>query len=414
MSRYPHLLKEVGAELFASKRFELALQYLELYRNLNRAAAAELGGYETQEGAAADDDAEALVLQGKCNLELHNHAAAEECFLAAIDADDENIDARFELAKMYETAQEKEQAYILVNEALSLEAAQQKRQQEEEEEEGESDDGEGQDTVLPSAGPARAATTEGAPQPGKRRGHTLETAAYRVFLDSEGNVVRRRRKFRKGPDGQEILISRERKKQQRAGGKAAAGVGRRGGQRGAEGREDGDNADDADGLLLRRRSAPRRARGDGQHRPAHRALRGYARRLFASPAEQADFEAATSARLRARYRLCQQVKERADAGDADAAAAWMDAAQELIDDFRSFRAFYTWDTYVQFLGVNNLLHDRGSGEGVGGGAFSGGQQAPAQAIPGQHSSDLTALAERLQQSMSRCCSSCSSCSSYFR
>ncbi|CAK7227941.1 transcription factor TFIIIC subunit tfc4 [Sporothrix bragantina] len=401
MRLYPHLLKEVGAELFASKRFELALQYLELYRDLNRAAAAELnGGYDQFGGedgdggdgatgfSPTDDDADALVLQGKCNLELHDHAAAEESFLAAIEADEENIDARYELAKMYEKAQEKEQAYILVNEALSLEAAQQKRQQLESRGSGSQDQGDNAGNAA-SAGDGTGAT------PGKRRGPmaSLETAAYRVFFDSEGRVVRRHRKFRKGPDGEEILLSTGRKLQRAS--KAGA---RRAGEDGDdydEGDEEGEVGEDG---VVRRRPisgttrvrGPRQRRPGAQHQRRRRVLRGHARRLFASPAEQAEFEASTSARLRARYQLCRELKERAGGGDENAGNEWMEAAKELINDFRSFREFYTWDKYVQFLGVNNFLHDRNAAtvaavtEGEGG---------------GQHSSHLAALAERLHQNL---------------
>lgn len=412
MRLYPHLLKDVGAELFGSKRFELALQYLELYRDLNRAAAAELnGGYDQLTGefgdggdgnngagfSAADDDADALVLQGKCNLELHDHAAAEECFLAAIEADDENIDARYELAKMYETAQEKEQAYILVNEALSLEAAQQKRQQQQHQ-----DDEAGGQGESTTAGPADDGTAGGTAA-GKRRGPmaSLETAAYRVFLDSEGKVVRRHRKFRKGPDGQEVLVSTERKRQRAS--KAA----------GQEG-EEGDEEDDAAGPETKKavprrrpksgttrvRAPQRRPQKSQQQQKRWRAVRGHSRRFFASPAEQAEFEASTSARLRGRYQVCRELKGRADAGDEDAAAEWMEAVKELIDDFRSFREFYTWDKYVQFLGVNNFLHDQTGGAAAPTTAAAEGASAlQAKAATGQHSSHLAALAERLHHSM---------------
>ncbi|KAL1897662.1 transcription factor TFIIIC subunit tfc4 [Sporothrix stenoceras] len=405
MRLYPHLLKDVGAELFGSKRFELALQYLELYRDLNRAAAAELNGgydqltgeYGDVEGSAsagispADDDADALVLQGKCNLELHDHAAAEECFLAAIEADDENIDARYELAKMYEKAQEKEQAYILVNEALSLEAAQQKRQRQQDQDNEADDQG---DVTAEQTGEG---TADGAATT-KRRGPmaSLETAAYRVFLDSDGKVVRRHRKFRKGPDGQEILVSTERKRRTRK-------------TTGQDGDEEGDAiGPDGEKAASRRRvktgttrvRAPqRRTQKSGHPQRRWRAVRGHARRFFASPAEQAEFEESTSARLRSRYQVCRELKERADAGDEDVAAEWMEAAKELIDDFRSFREFYTWDKYVQFLGVNNFLHDHTGAPAAATAAVEGG--GPVQAISGtgQHSSHLAALAERLHQNL---------------
>ncbi|CAK7562487.1 MAG: transcription factor TFIIIC subunit tfc4 [Sporothrix epigloea] len=411
MRLYPHLLKEVGAELFESKRFELALQYLQLYRDLNAAAVAALnGGFDQFTGEPgestdgtdgiagflpADDDADALVLQGKCNFELHDHAAAEESFLAAIEADEENIDARYELAKMYEKVQEKEQAYILVNEALSLQAAQQERQQMEDRRAGEQDQGETGEGHASLAGEGTGAVPE------KRRGPmaSLETAAYRVFFDTEGRVVRRYRKFRKGPHGEEFPITAERRRY--PGDSVAA---QRPGEEGFDYNQgnEGDGGGTAGESSLGRRQPisgtarvhiPRQRRQLLPHQRRRRVLRGHARRLFASPAEQAEFEASTSARLRSRYQLCRELKERADGGDERASHEWMEAAKELINDFRSFREFYSWDKYVQFLGVNNFLHDRSA------------TMATAKGHPGevgsgrQHSSQLAALAERLHQNL---------------
>ncbi|EFX00630.1 sam domain containing protein [Grosmannia clavigera kw1407] len=364
MRATPHLLKDLGMELHAARRSDLALQYLDLYRMLNRPAmtsgAVEYNQYgDVIEGSGGgtggddgfDEDAEALVVQGKCNLELHDQAAAEECFLAAIEADVENVDARFELAKMYEKVHEKEQAFILVNEALSLEA---QRGGPEKSGSNININGNGNTNVQASAHLHTNTSKPG----GRPRGHaaSLETAAYRVFLDGDGKVVRRRRKYRRG-DGN---------KRRRRGG-------------------DGDGDDAAGG------SGGGGVDADGNPIAHRRVVRGHARRFFASPAAQAEFEAETTARLRARYQLCREVKARADGGDAAATARWMEAAQELIDDFRSFREFYTWDKYVQFLGYNNFLQDR---EGEGGGG--GGGIMPAGTDTG---SDLTALAERLKQNL---------------
>lgn len=334
------------------------------------------------------------MLQGKCNFELHDHAAAEESFLAAIEADEENIDARYELAKMYEKVQEKEQAYILVNEALSLQAAQQERQQMEDRRAGEQDQGETGEGHASLAGEGTGAVPE------KRRGPmaSLETAAYRVFFDTEGRVVRRYRKFRKGPHGEEFPITAERRRY--PGDSVAA---QRPGEEGFDYNQgnEGDGGGTAGESSLGRRQPisgtarvhiPRQRRQLLPHQRRRRVLRGHARRLFASPAEQAEFEASTSARLRSRYQLCRELKERADGGDERASHEWMEAAKELINDFRSFREFYSWDKYVQFLGVNNFLHDRSA------------TMATAKGHPGevgsgrQHSSQLAALAERLHQS----------------
>ena len=102
----PHVLKEVAHELCDGGQARLAMRYLDLYHGLNR----EIDYI----------DAEGLVLQGKCHLALGDEPSAEECFLAALEAEEDNIDARYQLALQYEKAQEKEQALIMISEALSL------------------------------------------------------------------------------------------------------------------------------------------------------------------------------------------------------------------------------------------------------------------------------------------------------
>ncbi|KIN06080.1 hypothetical protein OIDMADRAFT_24417 [Oidiodendron maius Zn] len=52
---------------------------------------------------------------------------AEECFQMAIQMDDDNVEARMELAKMYELLGEQEQAFIFVNEVMSIKRSQNAR-----------------------------------------------------------------------------------------------------------------------------------------------------------------------------------------------------------------------------------------------------------------------------------------------
>ncbi|KAI0180874.1 TPR-like protein [Hypoxylon sp. FL1284] len=109
LSDYPHLLLEGAAALYEVNNLALALRYYEPLR--------------------APDllDAESLVRIGRCYLDAGDKRQAEECFTAAIDQDESNseacIDARYELAKMYEAAREEREAYILVNEAIRLQEA---------------------------------------------------------------------------------------------------------------------------------------------------------------------------------------------------------------------------------------------------------------------------------------------------
>jgi general transcription factor 3C polypeptide 3 (transcription factor C subunit 4) len=64
-----------------------------------------------------------LVQLGRCHLATGLQSTAEECFHAAIDAEEYNIDARIELANMYEKAKEDEEALILAAEAMALKKA---------------------------------------------------------------------------------------------------------------------------------------------------------------------------------------------------------------------------------------------------------------------------------------------------
>ncbi|KAB5557985.1 hypothetical protein GE09DRAFT_1058070 [Coniochaeta sp. 2T2.1] len=113
---FPDCLKDVGAELLYYDQPLLALDYFDLYRRIAE---------QNPEDVAVDADM--LVSQGRCHLALGDKVAAEECFIGALDEDEYHIDARFELAKLYEAESEKEgreEAFLLVNEALDLEARQ--------------------------------------------------------------------------------------------------------------------------------------------------------------------------------------------------------------------------------------------------------------------------------------------------
>lgn len=128
VNEYPHLLLEGAAALYEANNLSLALRYYEPLR--------------------APDllDAESLVRVGRCYLDAGDKRQAEECFTAAIDQDESSsescIDARYELAKMYEAAREEREAYILVNEAIRLQEA---RERAREENNGEDDNDEDRD-----------------------------------------------------------------------------------------------------------------------------------------------------------------------------------------------------------------------------------------------------------------------------
>lgn len=72
-------------------------------------------------------DGRSLYRAGRCFLEIDDNRRAEECFAAAIESDESNdqasIDARYELAKMYEAVREEREALILVTEAMNMASA---------------------------------------------------------------------------------------------------------------------------------------------------------------------------------------------------------------------------------------------------------------------------------------------------
>lgn len=106
VSELPFLTYDLSTELARRKHWASASKYLELLRVLS-----------------PEPDSMVLLQLGKCYLGSGGQSAAEECFLAAIEADPEGIDARIELANMYELAREDEEALILAAEAMALRGA---------------------------------------------------------------------------------------------------------------------------------------------------------------------------------------------------------------------------------------------------------------------------------------------------
>lgn len=266
---FPWLIKEIAGNLFEADLANYALKYFEMYRSLTD-----------------EPDAEALVLQGRCHRQLQDDSAvAEECFLMALEADENNIAARFELAKMYESAHEQQEAFILINEALSLEAQQLLREED------------------------------------------LDVSRY--VLDDEGRPIRMR--------------SVPKPSQPRA--RHAPGS--------------------------RAPRKPREPREWGRYRP----------RRLGRAAQRQQYEQQVTDRLREKYRVCRELRSRVAAGDDEAVVAtYMDAAKELVDDFRSFKDFYPWEKYLNFIGYTKLFAP----------SAAGGDKLHVDR-------NLAAMAERLQQ-----------------
>jgi general transcription factor 3C polypeptide 3 (transcription factor C subunit 4) len=210
------------------------------------------------------------IEMGKSYLEVGLNVKAEDSFQMAIRLDDDNVEARMELAKMYERVGEQEQAFIYVNEVMSIKRSQNTR-------------------LRPG------------PKPGR----------VRPNIDSP----------RQEP-----------------------------------------SVPEPDPSIM----ATRVPRTHKTHR-------------LADPAEKQREENARTEQLQTQYYTMRMAHEKMLDGEPQATEDWMDAARDLTDDFRSFKAFYPWDKYVKFLG------------------YTTGSRAQAETTL---DSDITAMAERLSRSSS--------------
>jgi len=171
---------------------------------------------------------------GQCYLSINDHKHAEGCFQTVLQLDDSNIDARVHLAKLYEELGEHEQAFIYVNEVMTLQ---------------------------------------------RDPGSNLRKPYHQTS----------------------------------------------------------DDAAEVDSLV------PPKPERKSYHRPKH----------LVDSTERTREEEIRAARLQELYTVTILQQDDMRAGNKDATSTWMDAARELIDDFRAFKQFYPWDKYVQFLGYSN-------------------------------------------------------------
>lgn len=236
---YPQLVRQVADALFEASLYQRALEF-----------------YQPLELLPEQVDASLHVQMGKCYLGLKSNNQAEECFQTAIQVDDTEIEARMQLARLYEELNEQQQAFIFVNEVISLRRYK-----------------------RPPATP-----------PG---------------LNAE-----------ELPEVQPLMSS----------------------------------------------TVPR-------------AL--YMPRRLADPAERRKEEQARAEQLQTQYSIMRKEHDKMRAGNTTSLDLWMEAAKELIDDFRGFKTFYPWDKYVRFLG------------------YTGDARLQAETAL---DTDLTAMADRLSQS----------------
>ncbi|AEO69190.1 uncharacterized protein THITE_71589 [Thermothielavioides terrestris NRRL 8126] len=111
---FPDCLKDIAVALLDRNRADEAIRYLDLFRHI-----------ATTTGETVLD-ADFSVCQGRYHMARGEKAAAEECFIAAIEEDEDHIEARVQLANMYEgeeMQEGREEAFLLVREAMNLEAS---------------------------------------------------------------------------------------------------------------------------------------------------------------------------------------------------------------------------------------------------------------------------------------------------
>lgn len=254
---FPFLAQDLASEIARCGHAAKAAQFLEVLC-----------------AASETPDASVFLELGRCYLAIEKQSAAEECFLAAIDADGQNIDARIELANMYEKAREEEEALILAAEAMALREA---------------------------------------------RGEEHTTSG--LVADASAPSSSR-------PPNQRARVNVPRK--------TAAST-------------------------LTSSTVPRR------YRP----------KRLAGPARRLQDEQALAIKLSHEYESVCNLKRQIRGGREDLIFDWMRSSQELVDDFRSIKQFYSWETYLHFL--------RSRGRPVDPDAF-------------QSDTELTQMYERLVQS----------------
>ncbi|KAI0881909.1 TPR-like protein [Annulohypoxylon maeteangense] len=264
LSECPHLLLEGASALYEAGRLQMALRFYEPLREPDLL------------------DTESLVRAGRCYLNMGDKRQAEECFTAAIDQDEINseacIDARYELAKMYEAAREEKEAFILVNEAIRLQEVRDQAREEALEEErlgddNDDDQGDG-DLALPEHPLVPATRKEAVPKP-KRAKRPPKPKVEKV------------------------------------------------------------------------KPAPKERKPKASPKPASRR-----RKVFARTEELQLEEKKRASELAETWKTVHECRASSKTDAKGPSSAFMSAAGELVDDFRSYKEFYTWDKYLAHLNIH--------------------------------------------------------------
>lgn len=243
---------------------------------------------------------------GRSYRALGAHGKAEECFQNCIQLDEDHIDARVQLAEMYEELKLEEQAFLYVNEIMAL-----RRQK--------------NVPIKPRKPRRRKAAPDSADDatakmiPKLAAKTSMKAKAKANTTATSGSIAGVDDDVEKTADGDAAAYS-----------------------------DSHTYTDDDDGGG----SGSGSATADGDAFVATKRARKlyYKPRRLADPSERRKEEDMRKQRLLEQYDVMQQVGARMRRGERQATKLWMEAARDLIADFRSCKFFYPWDKYVQFLG----------------------------------------------------------------
>lgn len=105
--------------------------------------------------------------------------------------------------------------------------------------------------------------------------------------------------------------------------------------------------------------------------------RRYRPKRLGAPDQRRRDEQDHAVKLSRQYETVRDLKQQIRDGRDDLVNTWLQSSQELVDDFRSLKQFYSWDKYLQFLGSKSSF------------------QQSAQRLPGN---ELFQMYERLTRS----------------
>lgn len=348
IDEFPSLAFDLAEELRQNEYQTDAVKYYERLRELP-------GG----------PDPTTLLQLGRCYLATGQESFAEECFLGAIEVDPDIIDARFELAYMYEKAKENEEALILAAEAMALRDARSYAGMRSESysyhdtaADAREYAGMPQDTSAnqsarirsqrppdewPGLQPIMASGMDQQMADGQVPDHTSDYHTRSMPAPpKQYNISARQPILSAGATG---VPSQTITYETSIPVDPALGTG-------LQNRYQTFVAEKPSSVAVPRSQDARLQRAS--HSEARPSIpKRYRPKRLAGPAKRLRDEKDRALRLSHQYESVKHLKKQIEAGHSDLMATWMDASKELVDEFRSLKRFYSWDKYLNFLGSSS-------------------------------------------------------------